>query len=89
MVCFDDALDDEVESLATVKTVDTAVDNAIDELTTVRAEVDRVYQSLRRIRGMTSGIKPAETSPRKKKKRELTGLMDGLASVVCAKRRRL
>ena len=89
MVCFDDVLDDEMESVATAKTVDTAVDNSIDEFTTVRAEVDKVYQSLQRMRGMTSGNKPAEKSARKNNKRELTGLMDGLASMGCVKRRRL
>ena len=75
--------------MATARIFDTAVDNAVDELTTVRAEVDRVYQSLRRMRGMTSGSKPAETSPRKNKKRELTGLMDGLASMGCTNIKRL
>ena len=33
----------QVESVATSKTVDTAINIAIDELTTVRAEVDRLY----------------------------------------------
>ena len=72
----------------TTEIVDTAVGNAIEELASVRAEVERVYQSLRRMRGMAIGSQPAETSPRKSKKRELTGLIDGLTSIECAKRRR-
>ena len=88
LVYFEDVLDDEEEEVATTEIVDTAVDNAIEELASVRAEVERVYRSLRRMRGMAIGSQRSETSPRKSKKRELAGLMDGLASMECAKRRR-
>lgn len=76
MVCFDNVLDGKLESMATAKTVDTVVDNASDELTTAWAEVDRAYQSLQRMRGVTRGSKPAETSRRKNKKRARTGLIN-------------
>ena len=46
----------------------------------MRAEVERVYQSLRRMRGMTSGSKPAGTSPRKKEEERTDGL-DGWISI--------
>lgn len=88
LVCFEDVLDDEEEEIPTPEIIDSAVDIAISELSSVRAEVERVYRSLRRMRGMAIGSQRSETSPRKSKKRELAGLMDGLASMECAKRRR-
>ena len=46
----------------------------IDDLTTVRAEVDRVFQSLQRVRGITRRSKPAESSPKRNKKKRTDGL---------------
>ena len=89
LVCIEEVLDDKVESVDTTETVDTVASITIDELKTVRAEVDRVFQSLQRVREITRRSKPSQSSPKINRKKELAGLIDGLASMGCAKRRRL
>ena len=49
LVCLEDILEEE-GGLAT-QTVDAAVENALAEITVVRAEVEKVYQSLRGLQG--------------------------------------
>ena len=76
LVCFEDVLDDEEEEVDKTEIVDTAVGNAIEELASVRAEVERVYQ--RFAKNERNGHRKSTVGNiSKEKQEERTGGLDG------------